>query len=362
MNQGGGEKTEKATPKKRREARERGQVLRSTELNTAFCCLVMFGFLLLYWPTFMEQMAGVLRGYLGAAVQSGQGGVFDTRAVGRLFLNVLLSFCRLVLPIFGLSILAGLLVNLLQVGTLFTTKTLEPKLERISLVKGFARIFSTRTLFELAKSMLKVVVLGYVLYQEYRKRLFTFPAMVGQALGPGLLAVMNTAFSVALRMSMALAVLAALDFLYQWWKYEHDLMMSKQEVKEEYKLTEGDPKIKGRIRQKQREMSAMRMMDQVPTADVVITNPTHYAIALRYREGIDSAPVVVAKGKDFLARKIKERAREHRIELVEDRALAQALYQVCEPGSEIPAEFYQAVADILVFIYRQKNRIRREAQ
>jgi len=109
-------------------------------------------------------------------------------------------------------------------------------------------------------------------------------------------------------------------------------------------------------------MSAMRMMDQVPTADVVITNPTHYAIALRYREGIDSAPVVVAKGKDFLARKIKERAREHRIELVEDRALAQALYQVCEPGSEIPAEFYQAVADILVFIYRQKNRIRREAQ
>ena len=152
--------------------------------------------------------------------------------------------------------------------------------------------------------------------------------------------------------------IAVADFLYQWWKYEKDLRMTKQEVKDEYKMMEGDPKIKGKIRQKQMQMSSMRMMQQVPEADVVITNPTHYAIALSYKEKEHTAPLVLAKGQDFIALKIRETAMEHDIQIVENPPLAQSLFAMCEVGDEIPDELFQAVADVLVFVYRQKGRIK----
>jgi flagellar biosynthetic protein FlhB len=169
---------------------------------------------------------------------------------------------------------------------------------------------------------------------------------------------MTTAFRIALKMASVLVFIAALDFLFQWWKHNKDLMMTKQEVKDEYKQNEGDPQIKGKIRSKQRQMSAMRMMEKVPTADVVITNPTHLAIALKYDEGVSDAPEIIAKGQDFLARKIKEVAAENGVMIVEDVPLAHALYDNCEIGDVIPQEFYQAVADILVAVYRAKNKAR----
>jgi flagellar biosynthetic protein FlhB len=353
-----GEKTEKATPKKRRDARERGQVLKSTEVNTAFCCIVMFTLLLLIWPSVTVQMADVFTDFLSPSLLS-RGGELSQQTAIIVFTRAAVSVGKIMLPIMGTALAAGIVINLLQVGFLFTTKTLSPKLDRISPLKGFSRIFSTRTLTELVKSILKVTVMGYIAYTSYRALLTEFPNYIGADIYDMFLGMTNTAFMIALKMAAAFALIAAGDYLFQWWKFEKDMRMTKQEVKDEYKMTEGDPQIKGKIRQKQRQMSAMRMMAQVPTADVVITNPTHFAVALKYEDGVSDAPVVVAKGQDFIARKIKQTAAEHGIEIVENKMLARALCESCELGDVIPQEFYQVVADILVYVYRKKHGARR---
>ena len=353
-----GERSEKATAKKRRDARQRGQILKSTEVNTAFSSLLMFGLMLLIWPGFTNQLMTLYTDYLSTAVISSADYQITTPTVQALFRQALINGASILAPILGCAFVGGLVINILQVGFLFTTKPLQPKLERISPLKGFKRIFSMRTFTELIKSLLKISLLGYILYSEYKRMLPDFPNFMGLEIYTSFLKIMNTAFSVALKMCLALGAIAAFDFTFQWFKHEKELRMTKQEVKDEYKLSEGDPQIKAKIRQKQRQMSAMRMMEKVPTADVIITNPTHYAIALKYSEGASGAPIVVAKGLDHMARKIKEMAREYKIELVENKPLAQALYSICEIDDEIPAEFYQAVADILVYVYRQKNQRR----
>lgn len=352
-------KTEKATAKKRKDAREQGQVLKSTEVNTAFGAIVMLGLMLIIWPRYTNQLTGIFTDFLGPSAMDATNHEISIRMVVELFRKAVLSMATILLPILGIAMLAGLISNIGQTGFLFTTKTLQPKLERISPIKGFKRIFSLRTLVELLKSLLKISLLGFVLYTEYTKLITKFTHFLGMDVYGAFLEIMDIALSIALKMSIVLGIIAAFDYLYQWWKYEKELMMTKQEVKDEYKLLEGDPQIKSRIRQKQRQMSAMRMMERVPSADVVITNPTHYAIALKYEEGVDNAPIVIAKGLDYLARKIKEVARENKIEIVENKPLAQALYNLCEIDDEIPVEFYQAVADILVYVYRRKN-LRRE--
>ncbi|MDR2356607.1 MAG: flagellar biosynthesis protein FlhB [Oscillospiraceae bacterium] len=355
MAAGVGEKTEKATPKKRRDARERGQVLKSAEVNTAFGCIVMFTLLLLLWPSLTERMTSLYTEFLSAPAVLPPGGEVTNAVFSGALRRALMSLGRIMLPILGTALAAGVVINVLQIGFLFTTKTLSPKLDRISPIKGFSRVFSIRTLTELVKSVLKVALLGYVAYTSYRGLLEEFPNYIGRDIRNLFLSTMNTAFVIALKMAAAFALIAAGDYLFQWWKFEKDMRMTKQEVKDEYKMTEGDPQIKSKIRQKQRQMSAMRMMSQVPTADVVITNPTHYAVALKYEDGVSDAPAVVAKGKDFLAMKIRETAAEHGVELVENKTLARALYEGCELGDLIPPEFYQVVADILVYVYRKKR-------
>jgi flagellar biosynthetic protein FlhB len=271
------------------------------------------------------------------------------------YTSLLLTCVGIAAPILGVAMAAGLAPNLLQVGFLFTTKALAPKFERINPLKGFQRMFSMQTLVQLIKSLLKVIVLGYIFYNDYRALLLTLPGYIATQPFMALRFILETAFTLALKMSLAMAVIAAADFLYQYMKFEKDLRMTKQEVKDEYKLTEGDPQIKGRIRQKQRQMSMMRMMSQVPQADVVITNPTHFAVALQYTEGQEGAPRVLAKGQDYMARRIKEVAREHRIQIIENKPLAQTLYRMCEVGQEIPETLYQAVAEVLVYVYRQRR-------
>jgi len=349
------DKTEKATPKKRRDAREKGQVLKSTEVNIAVSCVAMFGLLTATWDTFTDKLTAMFKTYLSADALLSFSEDIGVNEVRVIFSRAAQSMLGIMLPILATALIVAVAANILQVGFMFTTKPLAPKLERINPLKGFQRIFSTRTLVELLKSILKISVMGYIAYGEYKKLLPKFPEIVNLSLYDAIIDMMGTALSVALKMCIAFAGIAAADYLYQWWKFEKDLMMTKQEVKDEYKNTEGDPQIKGRIRQKQRQMSAMRMMQSVPEADVVITNPTHYAVALRYKDDIDNAPAVVAKGADFIAQKIKQIAAEHGIEIVENKPLAQSLYAMCEVGDEIPAEFYQAVADILVFVYKQKN-------
>jgi len=353
-----GEKTEKATPKKRKDAREKGQVRQSTEVNTTFCLLVMISMLLIIWPSFTQKLMAIFKAHLG--LQSAfrlSGGVSSNEIMG-LFSRVLMEMLDALLPILGTAMLAGVAINLLQVGFLFTTKPLGMKLNRISPISGFKRMFSPKTLIDLLKSLVKISFVGYIAYSDYIKLMDEFPGFLGLDVYGAFIQIMRTAFQMALKMCLVMVFISVADFLYQWWKFEKDLRMTKQEVKDEYRMMEGDPAIKGKIRAKQRQMSVMRMMARVPEADVVITNPTHYAVALKYDEKIGSAPVILAKGQDYVARKIKEVALEYNIEIVENPPLAQSLYAMCEIDDEIPAELYQAVADVLVFVYRQKGKVR----
>jgi flagellar biosynthetic protein FlhB len=353
-----GEKTEKATAKKRRDARKEGQVRQSTEVTTAFCALVMFGLLYFIWESHTQRMMAIFSEFLGFhQIMRVTGGLSINELMG-IIARVMLALLLTLLPILGTAMIAGVTINIIQIGFNFTTKPLGIKLSKISPIKGFKRMFSMKTLVDLLKSLMKIALLGYIAYSDYVVLLNNFPNFVGRDVYSTFIQIMTTAFLTALKMCLAMIFIAIADFLYTWWKYEKDLRMTKQEVKDEYKMMEGDPQIKGKIKQKQRQMSAMRMMSKVPEADVVITNPTHYAVALKYDDQISSAPLVIAKGQDYIARKIREVAQEYNVQIVEDAPLAQALYALCEVDEEIPADFYQAVADILVFVYRQKGKIK----
>jgi flagellar biosynthetic protein FlhB len=350
-----GDKTEKATPKRKREAREKGQVVKSTELTTALSLAVMFGVISIFGGQMVEGMRGLLRHFFSNAGPE----ELTIASVGASFKDATTMFLQIMLPFLGAALLVGVVFNVLQSGFVFSTKALAPKLDRISPLSGFKRIFSKRTLIDLLKALLKTAVLGYVAYSEFESRMGGFPALMAQEVTFSTASFVDTIIAVAFKLAIAMAIIGPFDYLYQWWKHNKDLMMTKQEVKDEYKLTEGNPQTKGRISQKQRQMSRMRMMQAVKDADVIITNPTHYAIALSYKEDKNGAPVVVAKGKDYLAQKIKERARECSVEIVENRQLARALYFFCNVGDEVPEDLYKAVAEVLAYVYRMKKGGRR---
>ena len=334
----GGEKTEKATGKKRRDARRKGQVRRSTEVNTAFCAIVMFGLLFAIWPTFVEQMTGIFTDNLGSTSLLMVSGGLNINEVTALFTRLMLGFFAIMAPLLGAALFAGVAANVVQIGFMFTTETMKVKLNKINPINGFKQMFSPRKLVDLLKNILKIFLVGYVAYTDYMNLLEKFGSYVGQDIYVSFIDIMRTAFLMALKMCLVMVFIAVADFLYQWWKYEKDLKMTKQEVKDEYKMMEGDPKIKSKIRQKQMQMSAMRMMQHVPEADVVITNPTHYAVALRYDDKVSTAPAVVAKGQDYIAHKIREAATENGVQIVENPPLAQSLFATCEVGDEIPDE------------------------
>ena len=259
-------------------------------------------------------------------------------------------------PVFVAVAGAALLINVLQVGVNFTSKPLIPKLSKLNPISGVARLFSMRSLNELFKSILKIAIIATIAYVTIRgkmDRLVLMVEMTPAQIGYGAMAL---AFEIFVKTVMALAILAFLDFAFQKWQFLQDMKMTKEEVKEEWKQTEGDPHVKARIRSLQREASRKRMMSSVPQADVVVTNPTHLAVALSYDSDKASAPIVVAKGRALLAEKIKQIARENNVPIVEDKPLAQALYKQVEVGEVIPILFYQAVAELLAYVYKLKGR------
>jgi len=352
-----GEKTEKATPRKRRQARENAQVLKSTELITAFSLLVLFGTLSIFGEYIIDNLKLLLTEFFGGGQSIPD--VMTAASASTLLSRALLRTGLILAPLLAAALLAGLLFNYLQVGFLFTSKALKPKMSRINMLEGFKRIFSKQSLAQLVKATVKIAVLGIVAYQEYQARVAEMPNLMWKSVPDAAAFVASLLLDVAFKLSIAFAILAPVDYFYEWRKREKELMMTKQEVRDEYKLTEGDPQIKGKIRQKQRQISGMRMIQAVAQADVVVTNPTHYAVALSYDERKNQAPLVVAKGKDYLAKKIREKAGENKVEIVENRQLAQALYFYCDIGDEVPEELYQAVAEILAYVYRLKNKLGR---
>ena len=356
MAQQSGERTERATPKKRREARERGQVIKSHDLVTALSLLIVFLALSVFGSVMVDGLMKLLKGFLGAGTSLPKS--FDTATMRSLLSGTILRMAYVIMIPLAAAFVGALVFNYLQVGFLFSTKAAAPKFSRINIVEGFKRIFSRKTLAELLKSILRLAILAKVGYDQYMLQVEMTPQLMNGEVAFTAAQMAEMLLSMAFKLAIALAIFAPFDYLYQWWSYERELRMTKQELREEYKLTEGNPQTKSRIRQKQRQMSGARMMKAVAEADVVITNPTHYAIALSYKEGVTKAPIVVAKGADYLARKIKEKARELRIEVVENKELARGLYFFCEVGQEVPEDMYQAVAEVLAYVYRLKNNIR----
>ncbi|HEY8495581.1 MAG TPA: flagellar biosynthesis protein FlhB [Limnochordales bacterium] len=348
------EKTEAPTPRRREQARQRGQVARTGELGTALVLLAGFG------------AAAALAGSAGRALLNltkyylEQAGAWrpDPGSLQTLFMYVVLQAALVVGPLMLVAALVGAFSQIVQVGFVVSGEPLKPRLDRINPIAGLQRIFSRRALVDLVRSVAKVAVVGWIAYREVRNALAMLPDLLRVPLGDAVALVGQVVLRTGLWIGGALLLIAAADYLFQRNEYERQLRMSRQELKEELKQTEGDPQVRARIRQRQRQLASRRMMQAVPTADVVVTNPVHLAVALKYDAISMSAPVVVAKGAGLLARRIKELAEEHGVPVVEDVWLARALYHGVEIGQEIPVELYRAVADVLAFVYRMRARRR----
>ncbi|MCD7709624.1 MAG: flagellar biosynthesis protein FlhB [Clostridiales bacterium] len=355
----GGEKTEPATEKKLKDARKEGKVAKSRELNSAFELVVLFLCLRIFMSFMYNNFLSVfdsVYGTMGDFVLMNEGSL-STRSFGSLGMFVLARVALIVLPFFLLGFAVTFLVCVIQVGWQISGKPLQPKGSKFNPVNGFKRIFSKDTLFELVKSIAKVAIVILVAYLSIRndanKLFFLYEITIQQAVVLVGTIILNAGLAIA----VVYIIIGFADYAYQRWKFRDDMKMTKQEVKDEYKNTEGDPQVKNRQRRKMQEVSQQRMMQSVPQADVVITNPTHLAVALQYDpEVAGSAPRVIAKGEDYVAQRIKEVARENGIKIVEDKPLARMLYTNVDLGAEIPPELYQAVAEILAVIFKERQR------
>lgn len=348
-----GEKTEKATPKKRQDARKKGQVAKSQDINTAVLLLAIFLFL---WMA-GEYLLGLSLNLFRHSFQDYLLIDITEQNVFSLLVVTLREMAYFLGPILLLALVAGVAANYAQIGFLFSTEAIQMKLDKINPIQGFKKIFSLRSIVELLKSILKISFVGAIAFGVLWNRIDEILVISQKAIGDALAILATITVQMGLLCSLGLLFLAVLDYMYQKYDFEKNIRMSKQDIKDEYKNIEGDPLIKSKMKQRQREMAMRRMMQEVPKADVVITNPTHFAIALKYDEKKSDAPYVVAKGVDFVAQKIKLIAKENDVVTVENRSLARALYSQTEIGDAIPEEFFKAVAEILAFVYRTKNKI-----
>ena len=344
-----GEKTEEPTAKKRADARKKGQVARSQEVNSAFVLLIGFFGLKLLWDSIYVSIATYT-----TYVFSNLNQTVDTENILRIFIGIVLVLAKTAFPIMVFIMIIGLAINFFQVGLNFNTESIEFKLDKLNPINGFGRIFSKRSLVELVKSFFKILVIGFFLYRFIHEQILAMPQFMFFDLTTSLALVAEIIFQMSFIVIGVIMIMAFMDLGYQKWQTTQDLKMSKQEVKDEMKQTEGDPQIKGKIRQKQRQMAMARMMKEVPKADVIITNPTHYAVALAYEQGM-IAPSVIAKGQDLVAQRIKEIGREAHVPIIENKPLARTLYATVEVGDSVPQELYQAVAEVLAYVYRLKH-------
>ena len=346
----GGEKTEEATPKKLDDARKEGQVAKSHELVTAFSLIALFGSLKIFMTYLVEHFVDCFP-LIYNSIEVYSEGVFE-RNFTSMYLNEAMKRVMLIaLPMLAAAVVLGFTVNVFQVQWKPTAKPLQPKFSKLDPIKGFKRMFSLDKLVELLKALIKIAVVGYLAYSTFKDQIGIVSLVYSLELFPAVMLIGNIVINFGLKVSIVFLVIGVADYIYQKFKFAKDMRMTKQEIKDEYKQTEGDPKIKGQIRQKMREASQRRMMQKLPEADVVITNPTHLACAIKYDRETAEAPVLIAKGADYLAQKIKEAARENFIPIVENKPLARMLYHNVELDEEIPQELYQMTAEVLAYVY-----------
>ncbi len=350
----GADKTEEATPKKLQDARKEGQVARSQELSTAVMLLAFFlvikvfvGFIGNRFLGSFKEVYQVIDVYTTDEFGSGMAGAFIR--------DSLVEVLIICLPVFAAAVVVAFVVTIAQVKWQVTTKPLQPKLSKFNPINGFKRILSKDKLFELIKDVIKIALIFYVAYSDLAEAAGAVVALYDFSLNQAVIYIGDFVINLGIKLSAIYLIVGLADYIYQKLKFKKDLMMSKQEVKDEYKQQEGDPQVKGRIKSKMREVSQRRMMQKLPEADVVITNPTHFACAIKYDKEVSEAPVLIAKGADYLAQKIKDAAKENNIPIVENKPLARMLYYNVDLDSEIPRELYQMTAEVLAYVYKLKN-------
>ena len=347
-----GEKTEEATPKRREEARKKGQVFKSMELVGAVSLLATY-FTLQYAGPFI---AGRVFAFSRTLWEQGVTQDWSESGVRMLMNNVYFLVALVAAPVALAGAAAGVLGNVVQVGFLFTGEPIVPQFDRINPASGFKRIFSKRALVDMLKALLKIIIIGWVAYKTVADDLEAFPGLIGLEIPQMIEFLIDLVSRLLLWVGVSMLVLALADYMYQRWEYEESLKMTKQEVKEEWKQTEGNPEIRSKIKQKQRELARGRMMQDVKKADVVVTNPTHFAVALAYKPESMSAPRVLAKGQGLVALRIRELAKEGDVPVVENPPLARQLFKVADIGQEIPADLFQAVAEVLAYVFQLKQK------
>ena len=352
---GGGEKTEEATAKHLKDAREEGQVAKSQELITAVMLFSLFISLKVFGGYIANNILKTFHkafGYISIYA-------LDIPNIGNanaMIRQGMLDIFLTVIPVFAFAVVVAIVLNVLQVKWNVTTKPLKPKFNRLNPVSGFKKMFSLSKLFELLKAVAKIGIIFYLAYDTLVDEVVIFKILYDLDLLNAVLYISDLVIDLGIKISAVYLIIGLADYIYQKFKFKKDMKMTKEEVKDEYKQQEGDPKVKGQIKSKMREASMRRMMQQMPDADVVITNPTHFACAIKYDKETASAPVLIAKGADHLAQKLKEVAKEHNVPIVENKALARMLYYNVELDTEIPEELYQMTAEVLAYVYQLKNK------
>ena len=348
-----GEKTEKATPKKRQDSRKKGQVAKSQDINTTFLLFFCFLFLFIFGGNMRSSLETLFKTSFTEYIKWD----LTENNLHLIFVEGTMEMAKIIGPIMGIAVIAGLAANFTQIGFLFTVEPLKMDLKKLDPIQGAKKIFSIRALVELLKSLFKITLIGGITFWIIWMYKDNMMMLSFKTVESALAFFGKSTIIMGFAATLALLAIAVFDYTYQKFDYEKNIKMSKQDIKDEYKNMEGDPLIKSKIKEKQKQMAARRMMSEVPTADVVITNPTHYAIAIKYDESKASAPLVVAKGVDHLALKIREIAKHNGVMQVENRQLARTLYSAIDIGNSIPEEYFQAVAEVLAYVYRIEKKV-----
>ena len=351
----GPDKTEEPTAKKLNDARKEGQVAKSTELIMASGLAALFIVLKVFIGFYANKFLEGFNKYYQIIDKYANSG-FSAATADSMLRESILTIVITCLPAFAVGVVVSFVVVVFQVKWMITPKLIKPNLSKLSIISGFKRIFSKEKVVALILEIIKIIVICVVAYNTLKNEWKLLYTLYQLDLMPAILLVGEIIFDLGLKISLIFLIIGLADFIYQKIKFKKDMMMTKQEIKDEIKEDQGDPQIKGKIRSKMREMSMKRMMQELPKADVVITNPTHLAAAIKYNRDVDSAPVLIAKGADYLAQKIKDIAKENDVPIVENKPLARMLYYNVEIGDQIPQELYQMTAEVLAYVYSLKNK------
>lgn len=350
---GAGEKTEQATPKRKKDERKKGNVFSSKDLVSAFFIIIVFFTIKAFSQSMYVNLTDSMTYWLNISSDFTS---FTTEDINTILVQAFKTFFVVAGPLLIVGTIVPIIFTGIQTKFLFSMEAVKFKFSKLNPLEGIKKLISIRSLVELMKNLIKIAIITAIIYTQVKKRLVEIVKLFDIDIKTSVLYLCSAIYTTVMTIAIVFIFLGIFDVVYQWWQYEKNLKMTKQEVKEEYKQMEGDPQIKGKIKQKQREMSQARMMREVPTADVIIRNPTHFAVAIKYDIDKNHAPQVVAKGMDFVALKIIKIAEEHKVIMQENKPLARALYDAVDIGQEIPEEFYHEVAEVLAFVYDLKHK------